>query len=53
MKRLALLATVTITIGLAGCESERPTESQLPGAQPQAWEQTLPGMSGMGTGVAR
>jgi len=53
MKHLFLLAASSIVFLCTGCESERPTESQLPGAQPQSWEQTLPGMSGMGTGVAR
>lgn len=39
------------TLALAGCETEKPYDSQLPHAQPAAWEQQLPGMSGMGTGV--
>ncbi len=53
MNRLLLVIAGALALSCAGCESERPTESRLPGAQPQSWEQTLPGMSGMGTGVAR
>ena len=49
MTRFLLL--VSVALALAGCETEKPSESQLPQAQPQAWEQQLPGMSGMGTGV--
>lgn len=49
MTRLLLIATAALA--LAGCETEKPSDSQLPQAQPQAWEQQLPGMSGMGTGV--
>lgn len=48
MSRLLLIIGVTLVV--AGCESEQSTDSKLPWAQPQAWEQQLPGMSGMGTG---
>ena len=48
---LALLSLSAAALALAGCESEKPSDSQLPQAQPASWEQQLPGMSGMGTGV--
>ncbi len=51
MKPLALLAAAALALACSGCESEKPHDSRLPGAQPAAWEQTLPGMGGMGTGV--
>lgn len=51
MNRLLLLLAGALALACAGCESEKPSDSRLPQAQQQSWEQTLPGMSGMGTGV--
>lgn len=51
MKRFLLLAASAAALLCAGCETEKPSDSRLPQATPASWEQTLPGMSGMGTGV--
>lgn len=51
MKRALLLTASALALACAGCESERPSDSRMPGAQPASWEHSLPGMSGMGTGV--
>jgi hypothetical protein len=51
MDRLLLIVSGALALACTGCESEKPTDSRLPQAQQQTWEQTLPGMSGMGTGV--
>ena len=50
MKAIVLFLAGAAVLACAGCESEKPSDSRLPQAQQQSWEQTLPGMSGMGTG---
>ena len=51
MKRFTLALLALAALACAGCESEKPSDSRLPQAQQQPWEQQMPGMSGMGTGV--
>ena len=51
MNRLLLIVAGLAALACSGCESEKPSDSRLPQAQQQPWEQQLPGMSGMGTGV--
>lgn len=51
MKRVFALVLALSALALTGCESEKPSDSRLPQAQQQSWEQQMPGMSGMGTGM--